>query len=224
MRRSHMPHGKFIVVDGLEGGGKTTNIEILARHIKERFGAEALITREPGGTPMAEKIRDVFKSHTDEHVHYKTELLLVFAARCQHIENLIKPALARGKWVICDRFSSASFAYQGYGRGAPLAMLKTLRDTVQGSFEPDLTMILDLDPAIGLARARGRGELDRIELCALDFFERARAGFLDLARQSPHAYRVVSAEGPLDEVSRDVIAAFDKWWAAQNNPSLTPSC
>lgn len=211
-----MSQGRFIVVDGLEGGGKTTNIQVLARHIKARFGVNLVITREPGGTPMAEKIRDIFKSQTDEPVHYKTELLLVFAARCQHIENLIKPALSRGDWVIADRFTSASFAYQGYGRGAPLDMLKLLRDAVQGAFEPDLTMILDLDPGVGLERARGRGELDRIELSGLDFFERARAGFLELAGESPDKYRIVNAQAPLEKVSRDVTGAFDDWWCAQN--------
>lgn len=162
--------GKFIVIEGLEGAGKTTAHQVILKELEQAGISNIVMTREPGGTPLAEKLRHLIKHETEEPVTDKAELLMLYAARVQLVENVIKPALAEGKWVLGDRHDMSSQAYQGGGRKLDRKLLETLKESVLGTFEPDLTIYLDLDPVIGLARARGRGELDRIEQQSLDFF------------------------------------------------------
>jgi len=161
--------GKFIVIEGLEGAGKSTAHQCVVDTLKELGINDVVFTREPGGTPLAEKLRHLIKHETEEPVTDKAELLMLYAARIQLVDNVIKPALAQGKWVVGDRHDMSSQAYQGGGRQLGAAFLTNLKKTVLGDFEPDLTLYLDIDPAVGLARARGRGELDRIEQQHLDF-------------------------------------------------------
>lgn len=172
--------GKFIVVEGLEGAGKSSVISLIVETLRER-GLTVEQTREPGGTPMAEAIRECVKHDWEEQVAEETELMLMYAARVQLLTNRIKPALAQGHWVVGDRHDLSSQAYQGGGRGIDANTMRALSDVALKGFKPDLTLYLDVEPATGLARARGRGELDRIEQAGLAFFERTRARYLDLA-------------------------------------------
>jgi dTMP kinase len=175
-----MQPGKFIVIEGLEGAGKSTAVAYVERWLRQQAQVpEIVFTREPGGTPLAEQIRTLVKSVTDEPIAEQTELLLMMAARVQLVETVIKPALARGAWVIGDRHQLSTYAYQGGGRGLPMPLLQQLKQTVLGDFQPDLTLYLDIDPKIGLQRARNRGELDRIELEQVSFFEKTRTAYLD---------------------------------------------
>lgn len=178
-----MNNSKFIVIEGLEGAGKTSAIQTVVDTLKDKGITNLAFTREPGGTPLAEKLRELIKQGIEgEKVTDKAELLMLYAARVQLIENVIKPALADGKWVIGDRHDLSSQAYQGGGRGLDKDLMLSLRNTVLGDFRPDLTLYLDLDPAIGLARARARGELDRIEQESMDFFYRTRERYQALAK------------------------------------------
>ena len=179
--------GKFIVIEGLEGAGKSTAHQCVVDALKELGIDDVVFTREPGGTPLAEKLRHLIKHETEEPVTDKAELLMLYAARIQLVENVIKPALAQGKWVVGDRHDMSSQAYQGGGRQLDQRLLQSLKETILGDFEPDLTLYLDIDPAVGLARARGRGELDRIEQQNLDFFHRTRARYLALVKDNPKA-------------------------------------
>lgn len=172
-----MQTGKFIVIEGLEGAGKSTAIAYIRSWLEQKQISDVVYTREPGGTPLAEKIRTLVKSVTDEPVAVQTELLLMMAARVQLVENVIKPALARGAWVVGDRHHLSTLAYQGGGRGIDETMIQQLKQTALGAFKPDLTLYLDIDPQIGLQRARSRGELDRIELEQFSFFEKTRAAY-----------------------------------------------
>lgn len=175
-----MQPGKFIVIEGLEGAGKSTAVAYVERWLRQQPQIpEIVFTREPGGTPLAEQIRTLVKSVTDEPIAEQTELLLMMAARVQLVETVIKPALARGAWVIGDRHQLSTYAYQGGGRGLPMSLLQQLKQTVLGNFQPDLTLYLDIDPKVGLLRARNRGELDRIELEQVSFFEKTRTAYLD---------------------------------------------
>ncbi len=203
--------GKLIVVDGVEGGGKSTCLSVLERHIRTTYGQEVIRVREPGGTMMAEEIRDLILKQRDERVTPNTELLLMFASRSQLLENTIIPAVHAGKVVLSDRFSSATRAYQCSGRGEPVEKFLSLKDIVQGSFEPDLTFILDLDPMIGLDRAKKRGELDRFEMSEISFFNRVRNGFLEQAHECPERFRVVDAEQSAEDVQRAVLTVYDRW-------------
>ena len=170
--------GKFIVIEGLEGAGKSTAHQAVAETLQQLGVEQVVFTREPGGTPLAEKLRQLIKHETEEVVTDKAELLMLYAARVQLVENVIKPALRVGKWVVGDRHDLSSQAYQGGGRQLDASLLATLKQAVLGDFAPDFTLYLDIDPAVGLARARGRGELDRIERQNLDFFHRTRAKYL----------------------------------------------
>jgi dTMP kinase len=173
---------KFIVIEGLEGAGKSSAVALVKQLIEEA-GHSLVTTREPGGTPMAEAIRDCVKHHwLDETVTIEAELLLMYAARAQLLHNVILPAMAQGNWVLGDRHDMSSQAYQGGGRGVDNAMLKALRDITLKNFRPDFTLYLDVEPSEGLKRARGRGELDRIEHEHLDFFVRTRQRYLALAK------------------------------------------
>lgn len=202
--------GKFIVLEGLEGAGKTTAHQAVLAQLKQ-LGIEKVVqTREPGGTPLAEKLRHLIKHELEEPVSDKAELLMLYAARIQLVENVIKPALAEGKWVLGDRHDMSSQAYQGGGRQIDRQLLETLKETVLGKFEPDLTIYLDIDPAVGLARARGRGELDRIEQQSLDFFYRTRQRYLELTRNNEKAV-IINAEQPIEQVAADIRQAVEKF-------------
>lgn len=197
--------GCFITLEGPEGAGKSTNREFIAEYLRER-GVDVVLTREPGGTPLAERIREILLAPADEPMASDTELLLVFAARAQHIDQVIRPALARGAVVLCDRFTDATYAYQGGGRGLALQRIEQLENFVQGDLRPDLTLIFDLKVEIGLSRAAARGRLDRFEQEGLGFFEAVRNAYLDRARQAPARYRVIDAGQPLAAVQRDLHA------------------
>ncbi|WP_455207330.1 dTMP kinase, partial [Kaarinaea lacus] len=165
---------------------------------------DCVITREPGGTPLAEKIRDLLLDKNHTSMSDDTELLLMFAARAQHINELIKPAIAAGRWVICDRFTDATYAYQGGGRGIARERIAQLEQWVQGELRPDLTLLLDLPVEQGLARAGQRGDLDRFEQEKSGFFERVRAAYLDRARQFPNQYRIIDASQDIEDVQRQI--------------------
>ncbi|MDG2939396.1 dTMP kinase [Bisgaard Taxon 10/6] len=203
-------NGKFIVLEGLEGAGKTTALRTVVEQLRAFGITDLVFTREPGGTPLAEKLRQLIKHETEEPVTDKAELLMLYAARIQLVENVIKPALAAGKWVIGDRHDLSSQAYQGGGRGLDRRFMQTLKDCVLGDFEPDFTLYLDIDPAVGLARARGRGELDRIERAGLDFFNRTRTRYLELVRDNPKAV-VINAQQNIEQVTADIQSAVKKF-------------
>ena len=203
--------GKFIVIEGLEGAGKSTAHQCVVDTLKELGINDVVFTREPGGTPLAEKLRHLIKHETEEPVTDKAELLMLYAARIQLVDNVIKPALAQGKWVVGDRHDMSSQAYQGGGRQLGVTLLNNLKQTVLGDFEPDLTLYLDIDPAVGLARARGRGELGRIEQQHLDFFHRTRARYLELVKDNPKAV-MINAEQSIEQVQADIKSAVKNWW------------
>ena len=207
--------GKFIVIEGLEGAGKSTAIKQVAKILAENGICDPKLTREPGGTPLAEQMRTLVKQgHPDEPLTDMAELLLLYAARVQLVENVIKPALAEGRWVVGDRHDMSSQAYQGGGRGFDTRVMENLRDTVLGDFRPDFTLYMDIDPVLGLERARGRGELDRIEQMNIDFFHRARARFLELAQQDPNVV-IIDANQPLEAVTADITRALSDWLEQQ---------
>lgn len=205
-----MKTGKFIVLEGIEGAGKTTARNSIVRALNEQGIYDIVFTREPGGTPLAEKLRQLIKHETEEPVTDKAELLMLYAARIQLVENVIKPALAAGKWVIGDRHDMSSQAYQGGGRQLDQRLLTTLKQTVLGEFEPDLTLYLDIDPELGLRRAKGRGELDRIEQQHLDFFHRTRQRYLDLVHHNPKA-KCIDASQSMEQVGSAVQQAVKNW-------------
>lgn len=198
-----MQPGKFLTIEGTEGVGKSTNLAFVRDWLQAR-GIEVVVTREPGGTPLAEEIRALLLNKRDEKVDETTELLLVFAARAQHLAQLIRPALARGAWVLSDRFTDATYAYQGGGRGLNRALIEQLENLVQGELRPDLTLILDIDVEQGLARASQRGELDRFESETLEFFERVRAAYRARAQAAPERYALINAGQALAQVQRDL--------------------
>ena len=200
--------GRFISVEGGEGAGKSSNLEHIVATLRRR-GIDPEITREPGGTPLAEELRALLLAPREESLAPMTELLLMFAARAQHLAERIEPALAAGRWVVCDRFTDATFAYQGGGRELDPAHIETLAALVHPTRWPDLTLYLDLAPEQGLARARGRGEPDRIERESRCFFERVRAVYVDRARAEPERFAVIDASRSLDEVRADVTLALD---------------
>jgi dTMP kinase len=195
--------GKFITVEGIEGTGKSTNVAFIASLI-EAQGFEVVKTREPGGTPMAENIRALLLEHDQEPVPDIAELLMFFAARSLHIENLIIPALEGGQWVLCDRFTDASRAYQGDGRGLDMQQIDTLAGWVQHGLEPDLTVLLDAPAEIGMQRAKARGEGDRMDNEALAFYQRVRAGYLALAKHDSARFAVIDAARSLDDVRAQI--------------------
>ena len=200
-----MSRGQFVTFEGTEGVGKSTQLAI-ARQALERAGKPVLVTREPGGAPMAEAIRELLLSRRDEAVHELTELLLMFAARAQHLHSRIVPALEKGTWVLCDRFTDATYAYQGGGRGLPSEQIAVLEQLVQGDLRPDHVVLLDAPVEVGMARARSRSAPDRFEQERTEFFQRIRDCYLERARQQPLRYHVVDAAQPLDAVSKQVSA------------------
>lgn len=201
--------GKFIVVEGLEGAGKSSVIALVEQAVKSK-GFTTVTTREPGGTPMAEAIRNCVKQNWQENVVEETELMLMYAARAQLLANVIKPAMDAGSWVIGDRHDLSSQAYQGGGREIAQTTLSALSDITLKGFKPDLTLYLDVEPAVGLERARGRGELDRIELAGLGFFERTRARYLQLAA-ADSSIITIDAMQPMVDVHRDVQLTLEQY-------------
>ena len=212
-----MKNSKFIVIEGLEGAGKTSAIQTVVDTLKQQGITDLAFTREPGGTPLAEKLRELIKQGIEgEKGTDKAELLMLYAARVQLVENVIKPALAQGKWVIGDRHDLSSQAYQGGGRGIDKALMKSLRDTVLADFKPDLTLYLDLDPAVGLARARARGELDRIEKESMDFFYRTRERYQALAKEDTSII-TIDASQDIDKVQADIRDVLNQWLTQENS-------
>ncbi|WP_101759625.1 dTMP kinase [Oceanicoccus sp. KOV_DT_Chl] len=208
-----MTRGVFITIEGGEGVGKSTNIQYLAEQLSSA-GIALCLTREPGGTPLAEDVRKLLLSPREEAVAENTELLLMFAARAQHIAQVIEPALARGEWVICDRFTDATYAYQGGGRGISLSKISDLEQWVQGELRPDYTLLLDAPVDVGLGRAHKRGELDRFEREQQDFFDKVRATYLSLAKANPDRFRIINAAQSLAEVQQDLAIVITEMLAA----------
>ncbi|QBH96451.1 dTMP kinase [Limnobaculum zhutongyuii] len=206
-----MTKGKFIVIEGLEGAGKTTARDTVVKALRDSGIQNIVFTREPGGTPLAEKLRELVKQGVgDEVLTDKAELLMMYTSRVQLVENVIKPALSRGDWVVGDRHDLSSQAYQGGGRGIDNQLMTTLRDTVLGDFHPDLTLYLDIPPEAGLKRARARGELDRIEKESLAFFERTRQRYVELAQADPTIV-TIDASQPLEKVTASIQTAMHHW-------------
>ena len=206
-----MTQAKFIVIEGLEGAGKSTAINAVLETLKQAGIEQIKNTREPGGTALAEQLRTLVKQdHEGEELQDMTELLLMYAARVQLVENVIKPALNSGTWVVGDRHDMSSQAYQGGGRQISQHTMAALKQTTLGDFKPDLTIYLDLDPRIGLERARGRGELDRIEKMDMSFFDRTRARYLELA-QCDSSVVVINAEQTIELVAQDIKQALRSW-------------
>jgi len=202
-----MKTGRFITFEGIEGVGKSTQLARLASALEAR-GVEVVVTREPGGTPLAERIRALVLHDRSEPVPAATELLLMFAARAAHTENLIRPALERGAWVLCDRYTDATYAYQGGGRGVEDAVIGGLAKLAQRGLWPDLTLVLDAPVAPMLARARARGSLDRIEGETLAFFERVRAKYIARATAEPHRMVLIEADRPIEAVTAGITDAM----------------
>ncbi len=199
--------GRFITVEGIEGVGKSTNLEFIQSALEQR-GIEVVRTREPGGTPAAERIRQVLLELGDEAIPDIGELLLFFAARSLNLENAIRPALAAGKWVLCDRFTDATRAYQGAGRGLDMAQINTLAEWVHDGIDPDLTLLLDAPVDVGFARVSARGAMDRMESEQNTFYERVRAGYLSLAEAEPERFAVIDAAQSLAAVQADIQSAL----------------
>ncbi|MDP2902191.1 MAG: dTMP kinase [Methylovulum sp.] len=202
-----MVRGKFITLEGGEGVGKTTNLEFIKDHLLQ-YKIPVVITREPGGTYLAEKIRHLLLDADSEEISEQAELLLMFAARAQHIKHVIEPALARGNWVLCDRFTDATYAYQGGGRNMKASTIEWLENLVQGPLRPDLTLLLDAPVEIGIDRARKRGAFDRFETEKTGFFERVRRAYLLQLELHPERIKLIKANQPLIDVQRAIVDAL----------------
>jgi len=197
--------GRFITLEGSEGAGKTTQLAALQALLSSKK-IPVMATREPGGTPVAEAVREILLNPKHRGMHCQAELLLVFAARAQHLQEKIIPALKRGQWVLCDRFTDATYAYQGAGRGIDLEPIAALEQWVQEDLRPDLTVVLDLPVGTGLARAgKPQTAADRFEQEPEDFFERVRGAYLARAKAAPHRYQVVDASGPVRRVTEKIM-------------------
>lgn len=194
----------FITVEGIEGAGKSSNIAYTESLLRQH-GRQVMLTREPGGTPLGEELRTLLLGHKHDGMQDMTELLLMFAARAEHLHGKIVPALESGLWVICDRFTDATYAYQGGGRQLDTAAISTLESLVQEGRKPDLTLLLDLPVELGLARAAQRSEPDRIEKQKLDFFERVRQAYLDIAQREPGRVKVIDASVELEAVQEQIL-------------------
>ena len=199
--------GKFITLEGTEGVGKSTNMAFVQEWL-EQAGIDLIVTREPGGTPLGETLREVLLDAKQQSITDDSELLLMFAARAQHLQQVIKPALAAGKWVLCDRFTDATYAYQGGGRGIDISRIAQLEQWVQGDLRPDMTIILDLDVDIGLQRAGKRSEPDRFELEQKAFFTRVRETYLKRAKSQPQRYQVIDASPSITHVQQSIQAVL----------------
>ena len=208
-RAADMERGKFITIEGIEGVGKSTNMAVIVERI-EAAGHQVLTTREPGGTPFAEDIRDILMNRGDEPVPEIAELLLMFAARSFNVTNVIEPALKAGTWVVCDRFTDSTRAYQGGGRGIPMETINRMAEWVHGDTWPDLTILLDAPVDVGMARAGSRSEPDRFEQEKHEFFERVRACYRGLAEAEKERFVVVDTTHDIERVKADVTAIIDR--------------
>ncbi len=202
--------GRFITVEGIEGAGKSSNLEFI-KHLLENAGKEVLYTREPGGTPLGEEVRSLLLGHKHTGMADDTELLLMFAARAEHLEQKIIPALDAGIWVLCDRFTDASYAYQGGGRGIDKERIRSLEQWTHGDLRPDLTLLLDLSVEIGLERAGKRSEPDRFEKEEMQFFEAVRQAYLQIAWDEANRVKVVDASTPLYEVQARIAEVIQEF-------------
>jgi dTMP kinase len=204
-----MTQARFITLEGIEGAGKTTVADRITQSLRKR-GLTVHATREPGGTKLAERIRGAVLDRGEEHISATAETLLMFGARQIHIDNLIRPALARGEWVLCDRFTDATHAYQGGGRGVDRALIDRIAHAVHGDLMPDCTLLLDVPVRVGLERMQARrGAVDRFEVESAQFFDRVRTRYLELAQAAPMRFRIIDATLPLDQVSEAAITALD---------------
>ena len=198
---------RFITLEGIDGAGKSTHLAWLADFFQRR-GITARVTREPGGTALGEKLRALLLDAKQE-MHLETEAMLMFAARREHLDKVIAPALAKGEWVLCDRFTDATFAYQGSGRGADWARLRTLEQWVQGSLQPDLTLLFDVTPEVGRQRAGSIKAPDRFEQEQNDFFQRVREGYLRRAREDGSRIRVIDASAGIEEIRQRIAEVVE---------------
>ncbi len=201
--KEEMLHGKFITFEGTEGVGKTTQINLLEKYLNTK-NINCVVTREPGGTLLGEKIRELLLSKNSESIDFMAELLLMFSARAQHLQEVIYPALKNNKWVICDRFTDASYAYQGGGRGVPFASIKMIENAVHSDFKPDLTILLSGDIESGMQRVSKRGEKDRFEIENFEFFERVRKYYLKLAKNNAERFGLIDADQSIDKVAHAI--------------------
>jgi dTMP kinase len=213
---------RFITFEGIEGSGKTTQIQLLSNHLEER-GLDHLLTREPGGTPIGDQVRKLVLNPANNAMTPTCEMLLYSAARAQHVEQVIRPALAQGRIVLCDRFKDATLAYQGYGRGLLLDIIRALHSLEILSLQPDLTLLFDIDPRAALERARSRDrskspEGTRFEQEGLEFHDRVRQGYLELARHEPDRFVLIDARGSVKEVQGRVLAGVQRLLAARGAP------
>ncbi len=201
--------GKFITLEGGEGVGKTTNIEFIKEYLLQ-LNIPVVVTREPGGTPIAETLRKILLAKHEETISGQTELLLMFAARSQHLSEVIYPNLKKGNWVLCDRFTDATYAYQGGGRKVADNKIACLENLVQGDFRPDLTLLLDAPVEVGLIRAKARNELDRFEMEQIDFFKTVRETYLDRAKQYPERIKIIRADQVLEQVQKQIAKQLEQ--------------
>ncbi len=204
--------GKFITLEGTEGVGKSTNVACIEQWLVSQE-IDFISTREPGGTELGEEVRTLLLSHRDQSVDVMAELLLMFAARAQHLSEKILPALNKGIWVLCDRFTDATFAYQGGGRGADIDLIQALAELVQGELQPDLTLVLDIDPEVGLSRVQKRGERDRFETEELAFYDRVRRDYHRQIASQPARFKLIDASQGEQQVAVDIKSALDKFYS-----------
>ena len=203
-----MERGKFITIDGVEGAGKSTQIDFIRDYLSNK-GINVILTREPGGTELGEKIRELLLSPETKSMHSETELLLMFAARNEHIHRKIMPALAQGDWVLSDRFTDASYAYQGGGRGLDINRIAQLEQWVLQDFTPDMTLLLDVPVELGMSRIESRGKKDRIELEAMDFFNRVRESYIDRSKQFPDRIKLIDSSQTVEYTTQQIKAILD---------------
>jgi dTMP kinase len=208
--------GRFITIEGTEGVGKTTNIAFIKQWLDDNK-ISFVSTREPGGTPLAEEIRQLLLSNREEQVCSKAELLMMFAGRAQHIDKVIEPELDKGHWVLCDRFTDATYAYQGAGREMGDELIASLESMVQGSMRPDLTLLLDIPVELGLERAGKRSQPDRFELEKTDFFNRVRQAYLTMAKNNPQRYKIIDASQALEDVQQQISNTLNNFLENHNN-------
>jgi dTMP kinase len=204
-----MQKGKFITIDGVEGAGKSTQINFICQYLADK-GINVALTREPGGTEIGEKIRTLLLSNSTGEMHADTELMLMFAARNEHIQNKIIPTLNQGNWVLSDRFTDASYAYQGGGRGLDIARIAQLEQWVMRNFAPDMTLLLDVPVEIGMQRVESRGEKDRIEQESLDFFNRVRNAYIARSEQYPERIKLIDSSQTTEHTQQQINAILDK--------------
>lgn len=203
-----MKKGKFITIDGVEGAGKSTQINFICDYLKAK-GIRVVLTREPGGTEIGEKIRTLLLSNSTGKMHADTELMLMFCARNEHIQNKIMPALAQGDWVLSDRFTDSSYAYQGGGRGLDVSRIAQLESWVMKDFTPDMTLLLDVPVEIGMSRVESRGEKDRIEMEKMDFFDRVRQAYISRSEEFPDRIKLIDSSQTIEHTTNQIGAILD---------------